>query len=423
VGKFRKLLFVIAVLFFIACKETSNADNLNLSKQTIVEETNPKTQTEKFSRKYNNNIVVGAERIDEYLPLIKNKGVAVLANHSSLVKNKHLVDTLLSLKQNVIKVFCPEHGFRGTADAGKHIGDYIDPSTNLPVISLYGNKKKPTLIDLKGVEVMIFDVQDVGIRFYTYISSLHYLMEACAENNIPIIVLDRPNPNGFYVDGPVLDLKYKSFVGMHPVPVVHGMTIAEYAQMINGELWLKNQIKANLKVVKMKNYHHNDLYKLRVNPSPNLKTMNAIYLYPSVCFFEGTSVSLGRGTENPFEKYGHPEMKNKKYSFQPKSMEGATEPMYENTLCYGVNLMTKGDSLSQAEKPFLDLSYIIDAYNNLEKKNLFFKKFFEKLAGNISLKKSIEDGESIETIRKSWEKEVEDFKVIRKKYLLYPDFE
>ena len=421
-GKIKKLLLLLAIIFCFACEETTNADNVSNQKEeneTLIAE---KTQ-EKIIRAYNNNIVVGAEILDKYLPILQGKSIGILANHSSLVKNQHLVDTLLALNQNVIKVFCPEHGFRGTADAGTHIGDYVDEATNLPVISLYGNKKKPSIADLKGIEIMIFDVQDVGVRFYTYISSLHYLMEACAENNIPLIVLDRPNPNGFYVDGPVLDMKYKSFVGMHPVPVVHGMTIAEYAQMINEEKWLKNQVKAELHLVKMKNYQHNDLYQLRVNPSPNLKTMNAIYLYPSLCFFEGTTVSAGRGTENPFEKYGHPEMKNKSFTFTPKSMEGATEPKFKNQVCYGENLIGKGDEFAVSENPYLDFSYLIDAYQNIENKNNFFGKFLEKLTGNSEIRKMIEAGESAENIRASWTEEVEAFKQKRKKYRLYKDFE
>ena len=284
----------------------------------------------------NKNVTVGAESISDYIQDLENKKVAVVGNQSSLVNGVHLVDTLISLNIDVVKVFSPEHGFRGKADAGEKVKSGIDSKTGLSIISLYGSNKKPKAEQLKGVDVVLFDIQDVGARFYTYISTLHYVMEACAENNIKLIVLDRPNPNGHYVDGQVLNPKYKSFVGMHQVPVVHGMTIGEYAQMINGENWLKNEIKCDLKVVNVKGWDHTQFYKLPIKPSPNLPNMLSIYLYPSLCFFEGTVVSVGRGTSFPFQVVGHPKFGEATFNFTPKPTSGAKHTKLENEKCFGI---------------------------------------------------------------------------------------
>ena len=285
------------------------------------------------------SIQVGAEQTQKYLPLLKNKRIALVANQSSLINSTHLVDSLLALNINLVKIFSPEHGFRGNADAGEVVSDNIDGKTGIPVISMYGKNKKPQSENLKDVDIMVFDLQDVGVRFYTYISSLHYVMEACAGNNIPLIVLDRPNPNGFYIDGPVLEKEFTSFIGMHPVPIVYGMTIGEYAKMINGEKWLKNEVKCDLTVIKCENYTHNSLYKLPVKPSPNLPDITSVYLYPSLCLFEGTIMSVGRGTKFPFHCYGHPDFKIASFKFKPVSIPGAAKhPKYEGKTCNGINV-------------------------------------------------------------------------------------
>ncbi|MEA3445965.1 MAG: DUF1343 domain-containing protein [Bacteroidota bacterium] len=369
-----------------------------------------------------NPVITGAQQTGKYLPLLKGKQVAVLANPSSLIGENHLVDSLLALNVDLIRIFSPEHGFRGNAGAGEHVSNFVDKKTGLPVVSLYGKHKKPLPEDLELVDIMLFDLQDVGARFYTYISSLHYLMEACAENNIPLIVLDRPNPNGFYVDGPVLKNTYKSFVGMHPVPVVHGMTIGEYAKMINGEGWLNNNLKCNLTIIPCRNYNHNTLYELPVRPSPNLPNMVSVYLYPSLCFFEGTIMSLGRGTSHPFQCYGHPDFVLGSFVFTPRSIPGvANHPKHENKKCYGANL-SSAEELILSEKR-INLSWLISTYEAMHEKEDFFIPFFEKLAGTENLRKQIEAGKSENEIRKSWQADLSKFKQIRKKYLLYPDFE
>jgi uncharacterized protein YbbC (DUF1343 family) len=374
---------------------------------------------------YDSDVLNGAERTEQYFPLLKGKNVAVVANQSSTIENVHLVDSLVAAGINVKKVFCPEHGFRGTADAGESVKNYIDKKTGLPIVSLYGSNKKPKPEQLKGIDIVVFDLQDVGARFYTYISTMHYVMEACAENNITFMVLDRPNPNGFYIDGPVLDKKYTSFVGMHPVPIVHGMTVGEYAQMINAEKWLANQIQCKeLKIITIKGYTHNDFYQLPIKPSPNLSEMAAVYLYPSLCLFEGTIISVGRGTDKPFQQIGHPEFKLLNYTFTPKSTPGAAKnPLYMNTLCYGFNLQEKGKEFIQNPPYKMDLSWLIETYKLAPDKNTYFNNFFNNLSGTHLLKAQIIGEESEDAIRNSWTEDLKKFKKMRAKYLLYEDFE
>ncbi|MBU0763400.1 MAG: DUF1343 domain-containing protein [Bacteroidetes bacterium] len=365
----------------------------------------------------------GAERVEEYLPLLKNKKVAIVANQTSLICNTHLVDSLLALGVNVIRLFSPEHGFRGDADAGEHVGNYTDKKTGLDVISLHGDSKKPKVNDLDETDIVLFDLQDVGVRFYTYISTMHYVMEACLENDIELIVLDRPNPNGFYIDGPVLDLKYKSFLGMHPVPVVHGMTIGEYALMINGEGWLGEGKTCRLKVISCEGYTHSSYYRLPVKPSPNLPNMESVYLYPSLGLFEGTAMSVGRGTDFPFQVVGHPEIEDTSFSFIPRSIEGADKnPKYKGITCNGVDLRSLGIHLVLTEKR-LHLEWIMDAYKAFPQKDKFFTSGFTRHTGNAEFKQQIIDGTDAATIRSGWQKNIEKFKVVRRKYLLYPDFE
>jgi uncharacterized protein YbbC (DUF1343 family) len=373
---------------------------------------------------YDTNIVVGAVRTEQYLPLLRNKKVAVVANQTSLINKTHLVDSLLQLKIDVKKVFTLEHGFRGTASAGETITSTRDEKTGLPLVSLYGKLKKPSAESLAGVDVILFDIQDVGARFYTYISSLHYIMQAAAENNKEVIVLDRPNPNGFYVDGPVLQMKYKSFIGMHPVPVVHGMTIGEYAQMINGEKWLENSLVCNLKIVTCENYTHKSLYKLPVPPSPNLQTMESVYAYPSLCLLESTMASVGRGTSFPFMFYGMPEFKNGDTVLTPLSSAVAKNPPFVNQKCKGFRLkITEIDSLVLA--PGLNLKWLLNGYNNSPDKKTFipYKGSFYFICGNAKIRDMMVSGKSASAISQSWQNEVNKFKTVRKKYLLYPDFE
>lgn len=372
------------------------------------------------------SVIVGAERFDQYLDQLKQKSVGLVANHSSIVgfpkTMTHLLDTLLLQNITVKKLFTPEHGLRGTADAGENVKGGIDEKTGLPVVSLYGNKKKPAPEDLADLDVLVFDIQDVGARFYTYISTMHYVMEACAENKKPLIILDRPNPNGFYVDGPVLDTAFRSFVGMHPVPIVHGMTVGEYAQMINGEKWLKGRMRCDLTVVPCLNYDHNTIYNLSVKPSPNLPTMTAIYNYPSLCLFEGTAISVGRGTDKPFMALGYPEFPSGGFGFQPRSQEGAKDPLYEGKICYGIDLSGLPAKHFQQKKS-LDLTYLIDLYQKYPHRDKYFNSFFEKLAGNNELRKQVEAGKTEEQIRETWQPGLEKFLKVRKKYLLYEDFE
>ncbi len=364
---------------------------------------------------------VGAEQTQEYLPLLKNKKVAIVANQSSLIHTTHLVDSLISLKINIVKIFSPEHGFRGNADAGEVVSDNIDKKTGIPVISMYGKNKKPQAENLKDIDVMIFDLQDVGVRFYTYISSLHYVMEACAENNIHVIVFDRPNPNGFYIDGPILQKEFTSFIGMHPIPLVHGMTIGEYAKMINGEKWLKNNINCELTVIKCTDYNHNTLYELPIKPSPNLPDITSVYLYPSLALFEGTIMSLGRGTPHPFHCYGHPDIEMGSFTFTPVSTPGAAmHPKYEDIACFGTDVSNAGEVILTDKK--IILSWILKSYKEMNRDD-FFKSSFGRLAGNSELQKQIVEGVSEQEIRKSWQDGLSKFKIVRNKYLLYPDFD
>jgi len=354
--------------------------------------------------------------------MLQGKRVAIVANHTATIDDVHLVDSLVRAGIEVKKVFSPEHGFRGIAEAGQKVDDAIDLVTGLPVLSLYGNNKKPRKEDLSDIDLIIFDIQDVGARFYTYISTMTYVMEACAEHGTPLIILDRPNPNGFYVDGPVLQPEFKSFVGLHPVPIVHGMTIGEYAQMVNGEGWLENELKCEIKIIPVKNYMHSDFYELPLRPSPNLPNKNAVYLYPSLCLFEGTVVSVGRGTELPFQVIGHPEFTKGNYYFVPKPMIGAVKPPFDNITCNGFNLTDWAQKMNENSAQ-INLDWLILFYNELSEKNQFFNSFFEKLAGTAELRKQIEQGLNAEQIRETWQPELKEYKRIRKKYLIYTDIE
>jgi uncharacterized protein YbbC (DUF1343 family) len=368
-----------------------------------------------------NDLKVGADCTSEYLPLLRGKSIAVVANQSSLIKKTHLVDSLISLGVTVKKVFCPEHGFRGLVDAGEKVATEKDAKTGLNIISLYGKNKKPSATDLADVDVVIFDIQDVGVRFYTYLSTLHYVMEACAEKGKQVIVLDRPNPNGYYIDGPVLETAYTSFLGLHPVPIVYGMTIGEYAEMINGEAWLKAGLKCNLKVIKIDGYSHKDLFELPVRPSPNLPNMSSVYMYPSLGLFEGTVISVGRGTDLPFQVIGSPALTKANYTFTPLPKPGALEPKYKGQVCKGHNLSEFGAEYMKDTKKIY-LFWLIGTYTNTPDKAKFFDENFNFHAGNATLQQQVKDGVTEDIIRKSWEPGIVKFKVIRKKYLLYKDF-
>ncbi|MDR1610917.1 MAG: DUF1343 domain-containing protein, partial [Candidatus Symbiothrix sp.] len=350
--------------------------------------------------------------------LLKDKRIGVFSNHTGIVGNEHLVDLLKREGFQVVVIFSPEHGFRGNADAGEKVGDETDAKTGIPVYSLYKNSTgKPDNQIMSQIDILITDIQDVGLRFYTYYISMYKLMDACAENDKPMLILDRPNPNGFYTDGPVLDMKHKSGVGYLPVPVVHGMTLGELAQMINGEKWLPKGKTCKLQVIKCKNYSHETRYHLPVPPSPNLPNMKSIYLYPSTCLFEGTSVSLGRGTAFPFQVYGSPQMKGYDFSFIPQSIPGAKNPPFLNRECYGVDLRNVPDETIWAEG--INLEYLIDAYNHHPEKEKFFTSFFEKLIGVDYVRKMIIEGKTAGEIKTSWQSDVEKFKIQQKPYLLY----
>ena len=361
------------------------------------------------------HIVYGATQLESYNKILQQENVGVVAHQASLLDPKtHLIDTLLSLNVNIIKVFAPEHGFRGDADAGENVDDQKDLKTGLPILSLYGSNKKPSKESLKGISIMLFDLQDVGVRFYTYLSTLHYVMEACAENEIPLIVLDRPNPNANYIDGPVLEEDCKSFVGMHSVPIVYGMTIGEYAKMINGEGWLSDGIKCDLRVVPLKNYTHQTPFEIPLRPSPNLPNAHSIALYPSLCLLEPTVISVGRGTEMQFQIYGHPELPKTNFSFTPIPNYGSKNPKLKNQLCHGTDLR----NIDYPKK--IELQWLIQAYSDFQDKEHFFKKGFNRIAGNKSLQMQLAQGLGEEQIRKTWEKDLEKFQNIRKKYLIYP---
>lgn len=394
----KKIVFFIFLIVGIA--SYSNPFT-TVSDSTDLERINPKIKT-------------GADNFEKYLPLLKDKKVGIVTNQTGILTNKtHLVDFLLEKNIAIKTIFAPEHGFRGSADAGEHVLDAKDTKTGLPIISLYGDNKKPKPSQLDGIDIMVFDLQDVGVRFYTYISSLHYVMEACAENNIPLIILDRPNPNGNIIDGPILEKAFTSFVGMHPIPVLHGMTIGEYGLMINGQKWLKNAVKCKLTVIPSVNYNRKMAFSLPVKPSPNLPNDQSINLYASLCFFEGTNVSVGRGTEKQFQIYGSPFLEKGNFSFKPKPNFGAKDPLYNGKECFGEDLSTT----PKVQK--LELKWLIDAYQNTKDKSKFFNSFFTKLAGTKKLQQQIEKGTSENEIRRSWKNGLIQFKKMRKQYLIY----
>jgi len=403
----KTIKYLLVLLGFSACSQPVPApqpSNVETSIEVVAE-----------------SLRLGAERTQEYLPLLKGKTVGIIANQTSTIGTTHLVDSLVTLGIKIQSVFAPEHGFRGNASAGEKIKDGVDEKTGLPILSLYGSNYKPSADKLKGLDVVIFDIQDVGARFYTYISTMSHMMEACAENGISMIVLDRPNPNGHYVDGPILEKEFSSFVGLHEVPIVHGMTVGEYAKMVDGEGWLKNGIKCNLTVVEMDNYNRNEVYELPIPPSPNLPNQKAIYLYPSLCFFEGTEVSEGRGTDKPFQQFGYPKMPNSNTSFIPKSIEGVAKyPKLENKKCSGLDLSTLSeDSLRNLGK--INLNWLIETYQSYPQKDKFFKAdFFDKLAGSSALREQIIAGKSGEEIHKTWKEGIDSFQSTRMQYLLYP---
>lgn len=361
-----------------------------------------------------NSIALGAEQIDLIAANVSGQRVALLVNQTSMVNKTHLVDTLRSTGINVVKIFAPEHGFRGQAADGELFKDDIDKNTGLPIISLYGKAKKPTKEQLSDVDIVIFDIQDVGARFFTYVSSLYYLMEACGENNKTVMVLDRPNPNGSYVDGPMMEPEFESFVGLIAIPIVHGMTVGELAGMINGESWLSSGIKCKLDIIALKNYEHSMAYTLPVKPSPNLPTQNAVLWYPSICLFEGTVISVGRGTYTPFEVIGNPDLKGYPFQFTPASIVGmSVKPPHENRLCHGLDLRTV------KPEPTISLKYLIEFYTNYPRKEEFFTPYFDKLAGTASLKEQIKKGMKEEDIKLTWQRDLNAFKARRAKYLLY----
>lgn len=354
---------------------------------------------------------LGINNLDAIILETKNKNIAVVGNQTSVIQNTHLVDTLLELGVKVKLVFSPEHGFRGVEDAGAHINNEIDQRTGLQIFSLHGENKKPSINQLKNIDIIIFDIQDVGARFYTYISTLHYVLEAASEQNIQVLVLDRPNPNGHYIDGPILEEKFKSFIGMHPIPIVHAMTIGEYAKMIIGEKWIENT--CDLKVIEMVNYNRSEIYDLPIKPSPNLPNKRAVNLYPSLCLFERTTISVGRGTNYPFQHYGAPFIKSS-YSFLPKSGPGSKYPKHENKICYGINLRYQKNILNS-----LNINWLIKCYDQSLDKEKFFTLNFDKLAGTDQLRKQITSGLSAEKIKESWQEGLTKFKKTRAKYLIY----
>lgn len=363
-------------------------------------------------------IILGDEQTTEYFPLLKGKRIAIFSNHTGMIGDKHLLDVLLENEFNVVAIFSPEHGFRGNADAGEHVSSSVDEKTGVPILSLYDGKLgKPSKESMNKFDILVVDIQDVGLRYYTYYASMCRLMDACAEYGRNMLILDRPNPNGHYVDGPLLDMKYKSGVGWLPIPIVHGMTLGELALMVNGESWLPEGRTCNLTVIPCKNYTHQTMYRLPIPPSPNLPNMKSIYLYPSTCYFEATPVSLGRGTDKPFQIYGHPDMKGYDFSFTPRSVPGAKNPPQLDKLCHGVDLSNLTDE--EIWKRGIDLSYLIDAYRNLNIGDKFFTSFFEKLIGVDYVRTMIEAGKSADEIKAAWKDDVEKFKTQRKKYLLY----
>ena len=365
-------------------------------------------------------VITGDEQTSEYFPLLEGKRIAIFSNHTGMIGNKHLLDVLLENQFNVVAIFSPEHGFRGDADAGEHVSSSVDSKTGVPILSLYDGKLgKPSEASMNKFDLLIVDIQDVGLRYYTYYASMCRLMDACAEYGKKMLILDRPNPNGHYVDGPILDMKYKSGVGWLPIPIVHGMTLGELALMVNGEHWLPESRTCDVTVIPCKNYTHQTKYRLPIPPSPNLPNMTSVYLYPSTCYFEATPVSLGRGTDKPFQVYGHPDMKGYSFSFTPRSVPGAKNPPQLNKLCHGVDL--SGMSDEEIWKRGLDLSYVIDVYRNLNIGDKFFTSFFEKLIGVDYVRRMIEDGKDADEIKACWQDDVKKFKEQRKPYLLYAE--
>lgn len=365
-------------------------------------------------------VITGDEQTSEYFPLLEGKRIAIFSNHTGMIGNKHLLDVLLENQFNVVAIFSPEHGFRGDADAGEHVSSSVDSKTGVPILSLYDGKLgKPSEASMNKFDLLIVDIQDVGLRYYTYYASMCRLMDACAEYGKKMLILDRPNPNGHYVDGPLLDMRHKSGVGWLPIPVVHGMTLGELALMVNGEHWLPESRTCDVTVIPCKNYTHQTKYRLPIPPSPNLPNMTSVYLYPSTCYFEATPVSLGRGTDKPFQVYGHPDMKGYSYSFTPRSIPGAKNPPQLNKLCHGVDL--SGMSDEEIWKRGIDLSYVIDAYRNLNIGDKFFTSFFEKLIGVDYVRRMIEDGKDADEIKACWQDDVKKFKEQRKPYLLYAE--
>jgi uncharacterized protein YbbC (DUF1343 family) len=427
--------------FISICCVSFGATCISQKQKTKIKSPDQKIKI-KTGKTNNSSIIPGAERLDVYLPMLKGKRVAVFANHTAMVGKTHLVDTLLKLGVNIKIAFGPEHGFRGNAPDGAKIESTVDKATGVPIVSLYGQKNKPSKEDLKDIDLMIYDIQDVGTRFYTFISSLQLYMEAALENGIPLLILDRPNPNGFYVDGPVLDPKFKSFVGMQPIPVVYGMTIGEYAMMLGGERWLSEKANSRFDyykkfaqnsadtpfhflVIKCGNYTHDSKYVLPVKPSPNIPEIQSVYWYASHCFFEGTAIAEGRGTAKPFQWIGHPSLPKNLFSFTPHSTEGAPNPKYKDQVCYGWNVSGTPEQVLKMINGRIQLKYLLEAYRLFPDKENFFKKDngFHRLAGNDELMKQIKEGKTEEEIRASWEPKLGEFKRIRKKYLLYPDFE
>jgi len=369
----------------------------------------------------NNVIMTGAEQMKLYLPLLKGKIVGVVANPTSMIGRTHLVDSLIKSGIKIKSVFGPEHGFRGNTEAGGSIANDLDSRTGLPVVSLYGKHNRPAPTELSGIDIMLFDIQDVGVRCYTYISTLTYVMEACAAAHIPVVVLDRPNPNGYYIDGPILEPALVSDVGLHPVPLVYGLTVGEYATMVNGEGWLGKGIKCDLTVVRLKHYTHAIRYKLPVKPSPNLPDMASVYLYPSLCLFEGTIVSVGRGTSKPFRIIGHPGLPDEGFNFKPAAIKGVSEhPPCEGKLCFGKDLSAEANDLKAGGH--IELKWLICSYNQLKNKEQFFNNFFGKLAGTPALRQQIESGLTPAQISESWKKGLDEYRQMRKKYLLYPEY-